>query len=174
MFIKLFFNVPRDILLQYWPDWLIISLGVWICLDRVSIETLDLDSREDLDTLKILVSMIENSWSRSRYLDLVLLAICKSNTSWLRSRLVETFVIICDFCGFLDIFLDLNKEIMDFYNYLDQDFSSQPFLFTFCGSKLASKWAISVRNSIFFKKLQQKSQSSQKITRISIYLDDLN
>jgi hypothetical protein len=83
------------------------------------------------------------------------------------SRLDDTFVIICDFCGFLDIFLNLDQEIMDFYKYLDLDFSSQPFLFTFCASKLASKWAKSARNSNFFKK-------SQKIMGISIYLDDLD
>ena len=59
-------------------------------------------------------------------------------------------MIISDFCGFLDFFLDLDREIMDFYKYLDQDFSSQPYLFTFCASKLASKWAKSVGNSIFF------------------------
>jgi hypothetical protein len=62
-------------------------------------------------------------------------------------------VILSDFCGFLNFFLDLDQEIMDFYKYLDQDFSSQPFLFTFCGSKLASKWAKSVGNANFFQKV---------------------
>ena len=96
------------------------KLGVSICINRVSLETLnlnkkkaDLDSRENLNTFKILVSTIENSWSRSRFLNLVSMAICKSITSRSRSRLIET-------C---------------------QDFSSQPYLFTFCASKLASKWA---------------------------------
>jgi hypothetical protein len=72
------------------------------------------------------------------------------------SRLVEIFVIISDFCGFLDFFLDLDREIMDFYKYLDRDFSSHPYLFTFCASKWASNglqngqkvWEI----QIFFKK----------------------
>jgi hypothetical protein len=98
----------------------------------------------------------------------------------------QDFVIICDFCGFLDIFLDLDREILDFYKYLDRDFSSQPYLFTFCASKLASKlalklasklaskWAKSAGNSNFFKKSLQKSQLSQKIMGISIYLDDLD
>jgi hypothetical protein len=87
------------------------------------------------------------------------------------SRLVEIFVIISDFCGFLDFFLDLDREIMDFYKYLDRDFSSQPYLFTFFASKLASKWAKSVGNSNFFQKV---------LTKISIiskkhgYLDSLN
>jgi hypothetical protein len=45
---------------------------------------------------------------------------------------------------------------MDFYKYLDRDFSSQPYLFTFCASKLASKWAKSVGNSNFFQKVLTK------------------
>jgi hypothetical protein len=63
---------------------------------------------------------------------------------------------------------------MDFYKYLYQDFSSQPFLFTFCASKLASKWAKSAGNSNFFKTSGQKSRLSQKIMGIWIYLDDLH
>ena len=51
---------------------------------------------------------------------------------------------------------------MDFYKYLDRDFSSQPYLFTLCASKLASKWAKSVGNSNFFQKVS---------TKISIYLE---
>ena len=66
------------------------------------------------------------------------------------SRLIGTFVIFCSFCGFLDFFLDLDQEILDFYKYLDRDFSSQPYLFTFCASKLASKWAKSAENSKIF------------------------
>jgi hypothetical protein len=63
---------------------------------------------------------------------------------------------------------------MDFYKYLDRDFSSQPYLFTFCASKLASKWAKSVGNSNFFKKSVQKSRLSQKTMEILIYLEDLD
>jgi hypothetical protein len=58
-----------------------------------------------------------------------------------------------------------------FYKYLDQDFCSQPFLVTFCVSKFASKWAKGAGNSNFFKKSRQKSQLSQKIMFILIYLD---
>ncbi len=65
-------------------------------------------------------------------------------------------MIISDFCGFLDFFLDLDREIMDFYKYLDRDFSSQPYLFSFCASKLASKGTKSVGNSIFFQKVATK------------------
>jgi hypothetical protein len=50
---------------------------------------------------------------------------------------------------------------MDFYKYLNRDFSSQPYLFTFCASKLASKWAKSAGNSNFFQKVS---------TKISIFL----
>jgi hypothetical protein len=53
-----------------------LSLGVSICLDVISIETLDhdlgrvgLDGRENLDKFKKLVLMIEKSRSRSRSLD---------------------------------------------------------------------------------------------------------
>jgi hypothetical protein len=67
-------------------------------------------------------------------------------------RLIEIFVIISDFCGFLNFFLDLHREMMDFYKYLDRDFSSQPYLFTFCASKLASKWEKVQEIQIFFKK----------------------
>jgi len=45
---------------------------------------------------------------------------------------------------------------MDFYKYLDRDFSSQPFLFTFCTSKLASKGAKSAGNSNIFLKILTK------------------
>jgi hypothetical protein len=61
-------------------------------------------------------------------------------------------VIIGDFCGFLNFFLDLDQEIIDFYKYLDRDFSSQSYLFTFC----ASKWAKSAGNSNFFQKVLTK------------------
>jgi hypothetical protein len=100
------------------------------------------------------------------------------------SRLVEIFVIISDFCGFLDFFLDLDREIMDFYKYFDRDFSSHPYLFTFCASKLASKWAKSVGNSIFFQKVStkiliiSKTQGyldlSRFISIVTICLDDLD
>jgi hypothetical protein len=96
------------------------------------------------------------------------MAICKSSTSWSRLRLIKTCQDFCDFCGFLDFFL--NQEIMDFYKYLNQDFTSQPYLFTFCASKLASKWAKSAGNSNFskIKKSRQKSWLSSFILMISI------
>ena len=119
------------------------------------------------------------------------MTICKSSTSQSRSRLIETFrdfsrlfetfVIICNFCGFVDIFLDLNQEIMDFYKYLDRDFSSQLFLFTFRGSILASIWAKSVGHSNFFSKnldknldYLKKSWLSKFISMVSISLDNLD
>ncbi len=50
-----------------------ISLEVSICLDLVSIETLNLDKKKtDHNTFKILVSTIENSRSRSINLDFAL------------------------------------------------------------------------------------------------------
>jgi hypothetical protein len=82
-------------------------------------------------------------------------------------RLIKIFVIISDFCGFLDFFLNLDREILDIYKYLDRDFSSQPYLFTFCASKLASKWAKSAGNSNFFQKV------STNLDKISIYLDKI-
>ncbi len=96
------------------------------------------------------------------------------------SRIGKIFVIISDFCGFLDFFLDLDREIMDFYKYLDRDFSSRPYLFTFCASKLASKWANSVGNSNFSKSLDKnldylkKAWLSQFISIVSISLDDFD
>jgi hypothetical protein len=71
-------------------------------------------------------------------------------------RQIKIFVIISDFCGFLNFFLDLGWQIMDFYKYLDRDFSSQTYLFTFCASKLASKWVKSAGNSNFFPKVLTK------------------
>jgi hypothetical protein len=69
---------------------------------------------------------------------------------------------------------------MDFYKYLDQDFSSQPFLFTFCASEWASKWAKSAGNSIFFSKsldknldYLKKSWLSRFISMVLISLDDI-
>ena len=107
---------------------------------------------DDLDRFQKLVSTIEKS--RSRFLDLVSLRSAKTvlfGQDRDLSRLVKIFVIISYFCGFLNFFLDLDREIMDFYKYLDRDFSSHPYLFTFCASKLASKWAKSAGNSNFFK-----------------------
>ena len=100
-------------------------------------------------------------------------------------------MIFCDFCGFLDFFLDLDREIVYFYKYLDRDFSSQPYLFTFCASKLASKWAKSAGNSNFFQKVSTKSRFistksrlltnisknlvlSRFVSKVSISLDDLD
>ncbi len=133
-------------------------------------QNLSLDDREISVEIKIswfhFDSHIQSSASRSRsrliktYQDL--------------SRLIKIFVIFCDFYGFLDFFHDLDQEIMYFYKYLDRDFSSQHFLLTFCASKLASEWAKSVGNSIFFKKSRQKSRLSRKSMVISIYLDGLN
>ncbi len=118
-----------------------------------------LDGRENLDSFKKLASTIDISRSRSRNLDLVSMSLSKTvvfGRDRDLSRLVEIFVIISDFCGFLDFFLNLDQEIMDFYKYLYRDFSSQPYLFTFCASKLASKWAKSVGNSNFFQKVSTK------------------
>ncbi len=116
---------------------------------------------DNLDGFQKLVSTIKKSWSRSRYLDFVSMRLAKTvlfSRDRDFSKQIETFVIICAFCGFLD----LDQEIMDFYKYLDRDFSSQPYLFTFCASKLASKWSKSVENSNFFQKVS---------TKISIYLE---
>jgi hypothetical protein len=141
---------------------------------RVSLDGQEsLDGRESLDSFKKLVLTIEISRSRSRNLNLVLMSLAKTvffGRDRDLSRLVKIFVLISDFCGFLNFFLDLDQEIMDFYKYIDRDFSSQPYLFTFC----ASKWAKSVGNSNFFKKSRQKSQLSQKSMVISIYLDSLD
>ncbi len=72
---------------------------------------------DNLDGFQKLVSTIEKSRSRSRFLDLV--SMRSANTVLFGrdrdlSRFVEIFVIISDFCGFLDFFLDLDREIMDF------------------------------------------------------------
>ena len=125
----------------------------------------DLDRRENLDGFQKLVSTIEISRSRSRYLDLVSTGIAKTvllDRDRDLSRLIEILVIFCDFCGFLDFFLDLDREIVYFYKYLDRDFSSQPYLFTFCASKLASKWAKSAGNSNFFQKVSTNLDLSRQ------------
>ncbi len=82
-------------------------------------------------------------------------------------------MIISDFCGFLNFFLDFDQEIMDFYKYLDRDFSSQPYLFRFCASKLASKWSKSVGNSKNLDYLE-KAWLSWFILMVSISLHDLD
>ena len=146
---------------------------VSICLDVISIEISISTSKKyqsrrsrksrrfskvSLDDREI---SIEKSRSRSRYLDLVSTGIAKTvllDRDRDLSRLIEILVIFCDFCGFLDFFLDLDREIVYFYKYLDRDFSSQPYLFTFCASKLASKWAKSAGNSNFFQKVSTKSR----------------
>ena len=141
-------------------------------------KNISLDGWENLDGFQKLVSTIEKSRSRSRYLDLVSTGIAKTvllDRDRDLSRLIEILVIFCDFCGFLDFFLDLDREIVYFYKYLDRDFSSQPYLFTFCASKLASKWAKSAGNSNFFQKVSTKSRfistKSRLPTNISKNLD---
>ncbi len=70
----------------------ILSLGVSICLDVM----------DNLDGFQKLISTIEKSRSRSRFLDLVSM---RSAKTVLFSR------DFCDFSGFLNIFLDLDREI---------------------------------------------------------------
>ncbi len=89
-------------------------------------------------------------------------------------------MIISDFCGFLNFFLDLDQEIMDFYKYLNQDLRSQPFLFKFSASKLASNGQKVREIQIFPKSLNKnlnflkKSWLSRFILMVSISLKDLD
>jgi hypothetical protein len=79
----------------------LVTLGISICLNVVSIETLDLDAKKGS------VLTIEISWSRSRNLNLVSMSLAKTvlfGQDRDLSRLVKIFVIISDFCGFLDFF----------------------------------------------------------------------
>ncbi len=130
----------------------------------------DLDSQENLETFKILVSTIENSRSRTlgRELSVEIKISRFSLDGHMQvqyfsfeiktyrdfSRLFETFVIICDFCGFLNIFLNLDQEIMDFYKYLDRDFSSNPI----CLHVVLQNWL----------------QNEQKVWEIQIFSKSLN
>ena len=87
-----------------------LTLGVSICLDVVSIETLDLnakkrvslDGRENLDSFKKLVSTIEISWSRSRNLDLVSMSLAKT----VLFVEIETYQDLLRFLWLLVIFVD--------------------------------------------------------------------
>ena len=77
-------------------------------------KSISLDVMDNLDGFQKLVSTIEKSRSRSRFLDLVSMSLAKAllfSRDRDFSRLIEIFVIICAFCGFLDIFLDLDREI---------------------------------------------------------------
>ncbi len=90
-----------------------------------------------------------------RFLDLVSMAICKSSASQSILGFFETYRDFSRFLWFLWIsqfFSQSLPKIMDFYKYLDRDFITQFFLFTFC----VSKWAKSVGNSIFFQKVSTK------------------
>ncbi len=107
-----------------------------ICLDHVSIETLDRDTGRELVSTKIKISWL----SLDGHMQIQYFSVEIQNYPDLL-RLLWLFVV------FVDFFLDLDQEIMDFYKYLDQDISSQPFLFSFGASKLASKWAKSAGNS---------------------------
>ena len=149
---------------------------------------------------KELVSTVEKnltlskSWSwRSRYLDLVSMAICMSSTSWLRSRLIQTckkFVIACDFCGFLDYFLDLNWEIAWFFTNLNQDiYFNCRNLWKVVGEAQGKQRKVKVKPSpttfhilswqnldLSWKNLNylQISQKSRFVSKVSIYPDDLD
>ncbi len=105
----------QDLLRLLWFVWI---SQFFLDLDK---KKADLDSQENLDTFRILVSTIKNSQLRSRFLDLVLMAICKSSTSQPRSRLIKTCWDFCDFCWFLDFCLDLDKEIPWIFINLDRD-----------------------------------------------------
>ncbi len=83
-----------------------LTLGVSICLDVVSIETLDLDAKKGQSR-------------RSRKSRFSLDELSQDRNFWLRSRFFETCRDFCDFSGFLDIFL--NQEITWFLIYLDWD-----------------------------------------------------
>ncbi len=70
-------------------------------------KSISLDGRENLDSFKKLVSTIEKSQSRSRFLDFVSMRLAKPvlfSRDWDFLRQIETFVIICAFCGFLEYF----------------------------------------------------------------------
>jgi len=72
-----------------------------------------LDGRDNLDSLKKLVSTIEISRSRLRYLDLVSMSIAKTllfGRDQDFSRLIETSVILAYFCVLLDYFSILIKK----------------------------------------------------------------
>ena len=134
-----------------------------------------LDGRENLDSFKKLVLKIEISQSRSTNLNLVSMSLAKTVLfGWDQdlSRLVKTCQDFCDYKWFLWISQFFSRSRPRHNGFLQisrWDFSSQPYLFTFCASKLASKWAKSVGNSnFFFKKSKQKSWLSQKIMAISI------
>ncbi len=92
------------------------------------------------------------------------------------SRLLWLFVIFVDFSIFSRS-QPRNNGFLDFYKYLDGYFSSQPFLFTFCASKLAK----SAENSNFFSKSLNKNRDylkksclSRFISMVWISLDDLD
>ncbi len=69
-------------------------------------KSISLDGRENLDSFKKLVSTIEKSQSRSRFLDFVSMRLAKPilfSQDRDFSRLVETFVIFLDFSIFFSI-----------------------------------------------------------------------
>ncbi len=69
---------------------------------------------DNLDAFQKLVSTIEISWFSLDELS-------QDRTFWSRSRFFKTNRDFCDFCGFLNFCLDLDREITWFFTYLDRD-----------------------------------------------------
>ncbi len=80
----------------------------------------DLDMMDNLDAFQKLVSTIEISRSRLRYLDLVSMSLAKT-VLLVEIEIFETNRDFCDFCGLLDFCLNLDREITWFFTYLDRD-----------------------------------------------------
>ncbi len=104
-----------------------ISLGVLICLDRVSIKTLNLDTgRELVSTVeKILTISKSLSWrlrSLNRDGEILILSLHYlpvSKVSMEIKKSVDTW----QFWQILTVFLDLDRELVNFIIFLDWDFS---------------------------------------------------
>ncbi len=129
-----------------------------------------LNSRENLDSFKKLVSTIEISRLRSRNLDFVSTRPKKSEKVWKVSIETEKSAETWHFWQISTVCLDLDRELVNVITFLDRDFSICQDFWAWSLEKVLKKsqlcWEIS--------KILDKSQKSRFVSTILICLDDLD
>ncbi len=150
-----------------------VSLGVSICLDRDSRsqqKKADLDSRENLDTFKILVSTIEKSWPRLRILKVRLDINVQTKKSRSRLRICRDQKI----STFLDSFSRSRLRVSQFYHISRSRFLSLSRFLGLMYLKKSQECRDFLTNLAASWQILKKLAASRQILTISICLDNLD
>ncbi len=139
-----------------------LSMGVSICLDMVSIETLDLDIVKEWVSTVEKISTASKSYSRQlRYLDRDRDFSISSRQQCLDQKVsieIEKFVEIWNFRRFLTVCLDLDREVRGFLYFLVE---------------ISQSVEISQQSRLRLDKSQLRLDKSRKSWRVSTNLDNL-